>query len=81
MPVYKYLCEECGGITKISRRMTEQKTPDKCIQCGSRKLSRVYSPVGISVKGASSTEISTCCGKDSPCSAPPCSDGGVCQKY
>ena len=80
MPVYKYLCEECGGITKISRRMSEQKPPDKCIQCGSRKLSRVFSPVGISVKGTSSPETSTCCGRDSPCSAPPCSDSGVCQR-
>ncbi len=80
MPVYKYLCEECGKITKISCRMTEKKTPEKCIQCGSTELRRVYSPVGISVKGASSTEASTCCGRDSPCSTPPCSDGGVCQR-
>lgn len=81
MPVYKYLCEECGKITKISRRMLEEKAPDKCIHCGGTKLRRVYSPVGISVKGASSTEISTCCGRDGPCSTPPCSDSGVCQRY
>jgi len=81
MPMYKYLCEDCGGITKVSRRMTEQKTPNKCTHCGSRKLSRVYSPVGMSVKATSPAEDSTCCGRDSPCSTPPCSDGGVCQKY
>jgi putative FmdB family regulatory protein len=81
MPVYKYLCEECGGITKISRRMSEEKAPDKCSQCGSTKLRRVFSLVGISVKGTSSTEASTCCGTDTPCSAPPCSDSGVCQRY
>ncbi|MBA7708940.1 hypothetical protein ES703_117845 [subsurface metagenome] len=69
MPMYKYLCEDCGGITKISRTMTEEKTPDKCIQCGSAKLRRVYSPVGISVKGASSTEAGSSC------------DSGLCQRY
>jgi len=81
MPMYKYRCEDCGGITKISRRMSEEKAPDKCTQCGSRKLSRVFSPVGISVKGASSPEASTCCGRDSSCSVPPCSDSDVCQRY
>ncbi|KKL21770.1 hypothetical protein LCGC14_2442110, partial [marine sediment metagenome] len=54
MPTYKFSCEDCGGITKISRRMSEDKTPDECIQCGSTKLRRVYSSVGMSVKGASS---------------------------
>ena len=80
MPTYKYLCEDCGGITKISHRMTEDKTPDKCIQCGSTKLHRVYSSVGMSVKGASSMEAGSCCGRDTPCSAPPCSDSGLCQR-
>ena len=81
MPMYRYLCEECGEITRISRRMIEEKVPDKCTQCGSRKLSRVFSPVGISVKGDSSTEASPCCGRDTPCSAPPCSDSGVCERH
>lgn len=69
MPMYKYLCEDCGEITKISRRMTEDKIPDKCIQCGSTKLRRVYSAVGISVKGASSMEAGSSC------------DSGLCQRY
>jgi putative FmdB family regulatory protein len=69
MPMYKYLCEDCGEITKICRRMTEDKTPDKCIQCGSTKLRRVYSAVGISVNGASSMEAGSSC------------DSGICQRY
>ena len=69
MPMYKYLCEDCGKITKISRRMTEDKTPDKCIQCGSAKLRRVYSSVGMSVKGVSSMEAGSSC------------DSGLCQRY
>jgi len=69
MPMYKYLCEDCGEITKISRGMTEEKTPDKCIQCGSAKLRRVYSSVGILVKGASSMEAGSSC------------DSGLCQRY
>jgi len=69
MPMYKYLCEDCGRITKIFHRMTEEKTPDKCIQCGSAKLRRAYSPVGISVKGVSSMESGSSC------------DSGLCQRY
>lgn len=81
MPVYKYLCEDCGKTTRISRRMTDERTPDKCVECGSTRLSRVFSRVGISVKGTSSTEASSCCGQDTPCSTPPCSDSGVCQRH
>ncbi len=80
MPTYKYLCEECGGITKISRRMTEDKTPDKCIQCGSTKLRRAYSPVGMSVKGASPTEACSSCARDTSFGTPPCSDSGFCPR-
>jgi len=69
MPMYKYLCEDCGGMTKIFHRMTKDKTPDKCIQCSSAKLRRVYSSVGMSVKGASSMEAGSSC------------DSGLCQRY
>ncbi len=80
MPTYKYLCEDCGEITKISRRMTEDRTPDKCIQCGHTKLRRVYSPVGMSVKGASSMEACSACARDTSCSVPPCSGSGLCPR-
>jgi len=80
MPTYKYRCEECGQIIKISCKMNEEKTPDKCNKCGSTKLSRIFSPVGIFVKGGSLTEGSTCCGRDTPCDIPPCADG-TCQRF
>ncbi len=79
--MYKYLCKDCGGMTKIFHRMTEDKAPDKCIQCGSAKLRGVYSPLGISVKGASLLEAYPCCGRETPCNTSPCSDSGVCQRY
>jgi len=60
MPTYKYRCEECGEVIEISRKMKEEKTPDKCNKCGSTKLSRIFSPVGVSVKGTSSCPDGTC---------------------
>ncbi len=80
MPTYKFSCEDCGGITKISRRMSEDKTPDECIQCGSTKLRRVYSSVGMSVKGASSMQACSSCVGETPFGAPPCSGGSFCPR-
>ncbi|MEA1963962.1 MAG: zinc ribbon domain-containing protein [Candidatus Aerophobetes bacterium] len=60
MPTYKYRCEECGEVIKISHKMNEEKTPGKCNKCGSAKLSRIFSLGGISVKGTSSCPDGTC---------------------
>ena len=81
MPLYRFACESCGQITKISRRMTEEKTSKRYTHCGDIKLIRVFLPVGLSVKETSSREGSACCGKDEPYNTPPCSDSGVSQKY
>ena len=80
MPTYKFSCEDCGGITKISRRMSEDKTPDECFQCGGTKLRRVYSSVGMSVKGASPMQACSSCFGDTPSATPLCSEGGFCPR-
>ncbi len=80
MPTYKYSCEDCGGITKISRRMTEDRTPSECIQCGSTSLRREYSAVGMSVKGASPPGACSSCPGDTSFGTPPCSDNGFCPR-
>ena len=80
MPTYKYSCEDCGRITKISRKMTEDRTPSKCIQCGSASLRREYSAVGMSVKGASPMEACSSCPGDTSLGTPPCSGNSFCPR-
>lgn len=80
MPEYKYRCEDCGEVITIRRRMSEEKTAGKCPQCDGMNLHRVFFPVGISVKGGLLTEARSCCGRDAPCSTPPCSESGVCER-
>ncbi len=81
MPEYKYRCQDCGKITVIRRKMSENKFPNTCPQCDGKNLNRAFSSVGISVQGASLSEASLCCGREAPCNTSPCSDSGVCQRH
>jgi len=79
MPRYRFVCEDCGRITEVVRRMTDEKSPGRCRHCGSSKLRRVFSAVAMSVKGDAWEQAGSCCGRDEPCSSPPCSETGICR--
>jgi putative FmdB family regulatory protein len=37
MPVYEYLCRECGGRSEAMRRMSERADAPPCARCGSEQ--------------------------------------------
>lgn len=51
MPTYGYWCEACHDEFEHTKRMTEPP-PKRCPFCGSRRVSRVFSPPNV-----------PCCGK------------------
>jgi putative FmdB family regulatory protein len=50
MPVYDFVCNNCGNTEEIEMKMSEYNPNHKCKKCQSI-LSRVYNFSGISFKG------------------------------
>ncbi len=51
MPVYTYRCSNCGVEFDHQQKFNE-KNLTRCPECGKKKLSRVYRPVGVVFKGS-----------------------------
>jgi len=50
MPVYEYLCVECGHRFEQYRKVTD-RDPKQCPKCGG-SVRKVFLPVGIIFKGS-----------------------------
>lgn len=51
MPVYEYVCADCGATTESLRRMADADQPQKCSKCGSGKTKRAHSVFATSAGG------------------------------
>ena len=88
MPTYEYECEKCGYTFEKSQSMHDD--PFKiCPKCNGNVRRLIGKGVGLIFKGSgfyatdyknSTSSGKTCCGRDTPCETPPCSDDGVCKK-
>lgn len=79
MPIYEYECEDCGKVSEVLHKKINAKERPACPSCGSKRLAKLISIPSVSVKSESSIAEGTCCGRDTPCAVPPCSDG-TCAK-
>ncbi len=52
MPLYKYHCTECDNEFKVLQKNGEKDEEPACPECGSRKVDRMISRVGIRFKGS-----------------------------
>ena len=50
MPIYEYLCEDCGRITELMQKVTDP-APRSCPECGSRKVAKLVSRSAFQLKG------------------------------
>lgn len=50
MPIYEYLCNECGKPSEISHRMSDPPARD-CPLCGKPALTKLISAAGFRLKG------------------------------
>lgn len=58
MPIYEYLCLECGEVTEILVRGSG-KTDAVCAKCGSQRVERKFST--FATGGASSGDFGDAC--------------------
>jgi len=66
MPIYEYRCEDCGTVSEILVRNTQQPVKAVCSACESSHMSRI-----ISVPGAvMSTEPAPACTGHAPENCP-----------
>ncbi len=85
MPTYEYRCSGCGHEFEQFQQMSE-KPLKKCPRCGGVLQRLIGTGAGLILKGSgfhqndygSSRQARcgtgpTCCGRDTPCEAPPCS--------
>ena len=50
MPIYEYLCEECGRVTEVMQKISD-RPPATCSECGSRKIAKLVSRTAFQLKG------------------------------
>ncbi len=78
MPIYDYKCRECGKISEVFLHNPDSG-PIRCPSCGSENLERIFSS-SYMIRTEASAPGGTCCGRETRCDTPPCSEGGVCRR-
>lgn len=51
MPLYEYICQDCGAVTELQRPMDERHDPTVCRDCGSDDTELAISRSGFILKG------------------------------
>jgi len=81
MPTYEYECRECGYRFEKFQSISDFPLK-RCPQCGGDLRRLIHTGAGIIFKGPGfyatdykNSSGKTCCGRDEPCSNPPCSNG------
>jgi putative FmdB family regulatory protein len=82
MPVYEYLCNDCGGEFEINQSMRDlpveicpecKGTVRRIISGGSGFILKSSGPGAYSQPRCGKTQ--TCCGSKTPCETPSCGHG------
>ncbi|MDP8290142.1 MAG: zinc ribbon domain-containing protein [Candidatus Susulua stagnicola] len=60
MPVYTYICKDCGNRFDLLIGMTSTKPELKCRKCNSQNIEKVLSGFGIGGSGDSSSSGPVC---------------------
>jgi len=60
MPVYSYVCEDCGAKFDLLVGVTKEDEKKVCKKCGSKKIKRIFASFSVSSGDNSSTSSSSC---------------------
>jgi putative FmdB family regulatory protein len=78
MPIYEYLCRNCGERVEVLVR-SDSGVPS-CPQCGSSLSEKLFSVPNVISRWGQPSGGGTCCGREERCAAPPCSTGEACRR-
>jgi putative FmdB family regulatory protein len=58
MPIYEYKCDDCGSVSEILVRNTQNPAAVVCSECQSANVSRLVSvPGAVMTKGSSKASV------------------------
>jgi putative FmdB family regulatory protein len=86
MPIYEYLCRNCGERVEVLVRPSINSGQGSgsgvpsCPQCGSPLLEKLFSAPNVISRWGQPSGSGTCCGREERCATPPCSTGEVCRR-
>ncbi len=61
MPVYSYICKECGERFDLLVGVTSEKVEIKCKKCGSKNIERTFETFSIGASGKKSSSSDSNC--------------------
>lgn len=53
MPIYTYICKDCGEQFDLLIGITSEKVELKCKKCDSSNIDKTFAPFGINVSSGS----------------------------
>jgi len=82
MPIYEYLCKDCGIRFEVSQSMSDMPI-QLCRACNGSVRRIISGGSGFILKNSGSVPAfrprcgknQTCCGSDMPCETPHCEEG------
>ncbi len=78
MPVYEFLCRDCG--TRFEALVRTSGTVATCPSCGATLLDKQVSVPAPVSRAERRPAGHTCCSREERCERPPCSDSGRCRR-
>jgi len=78
MPIYEYLCGDCGERVEVLVRSGSDAPC--CPECGNPLSEKLFSVPNVISRWGQPSGDGTCCGREERCAAPPCSTGEVCRR-
>ena len=61
MPVYTYICKDCGEKFDLLIGVTSEKTKLKCKKCNSKNIDKVFSSFSVGNSGGKSSSSGSSC--------------------
>ena len=61
MPVYTYICKDCGEKFDLLIGMTSEKTELKCKKCNSRNIDKILSSFSVGNSGSNPSSSGPSC--------------------
>ena len=81
MPIYEYMCRDCGTRNEFLEGVTREKVDKVCSECGSTKLDKLISMAAFTVSSSGGCEGGACAcegGGHSHGGGCGCGGGGCC---
>ena len=61
MPIFSYICKDCGEKFDLLVGVVSDKEEMKCKKCGSRNVEKTLSAFSVGASGSGSTSSSSSC--------------------